>query len=48
MMDSLKRGLIENEVDFTETLFTSADSISGLGEEPYVRGKIELTSHFYA
>lgn len=37
MMNTLKRDLTENGVQFTETLFSTADGISGLGEEPFVR-----------
>ena len=37
-MDSLKRNLAEQGVDFTERLFTTADSIRGLGDDPFVSG----------
>lgn len=36
MMNTLKRDLTENGVHFTETLFSSANGISGLREEPFV------------
>ena len=37
MMNTLKSDLTEYGVQFTETLFSTADGISGLGEEPFVR-----------
>jgi len=36
-MDSLKRDLTEYDVEYTERVFTTADGISGLGPEPFVR-----------
>lgn len=46
MMNTLKRDLTENGVQFTETLFSTADGISGLGEEPFVRMFITLPSSY--
>lgn len=35
-MDELKKDLSAAGVKFTEKVFTSADSISGLGNKPFV------------
>lgn len=43
MMNTLKSDLAEYGVQFTETLFSTADGISGLGEEPFVRMFIPIT-----
>lgn len=35
-MDELKRSLTEHDIDFSEKVFTTADSIDGLMPEPFV------------
>lgn len=36
MMNSLKKQLTKNDIKFTEKIFSTADSINGLGSEPFV------------